>query len=99
MQPHQAYADYRRTGFPNTLVMPGEEVFLPAEQVAGLPPESRVPSYTFEPGPVDPSVTEIPFRLRYPQILQTLNGNNRNAAAAKLSEGDLITSKLFWDVN
>ncbi|WP_086478390.1 SusD/RagB family nutrient-binding outer membrane lipoprotein [Arenibacter amylolyticus] len=99
MQPHQAYADYRRTGFPNTLVMPGDEVFLPAAQVNGLPPENRVPSYTFEAGPVNPSVTEIPFRLRYPQILQTLNGTNRNAAAAKLSEGDLITSKLFWDVN
>lgn len=99
MQPHQAYADYRRTGFPNTLVMPGEEVVLPAVQIAGLPPENRVPSYTFESGPVDPSVTEIPFRLRYPQILQTLNGANRSAAAAKLSQGDLITSKLFWDVN
>ena len=99
MQAHQAYADYRRTGFPNTIILPGETVNLPAEQVAGLPPENRETSYTFVSGPVDPSVTEIPFRLRYPQILQTLNGVNRNAAAADLSNGDVITSKLFWDVN
>ena len=99
MQPNTAYADYRRTGFPNTLVMPGETVQLPAEQITGLPPENRVTSYVFESGPVDPSVTELPFRLRYPQILQTLNGVNRSAAAGKLSNGDVITSKLFWDVN
>lgn len=99
MQPHQAYADYRRTGFPNTIVLPGETITLPAEQVAGLAPDNRVNSYVFEPGPVDPSVSEIPFRLRYPQILQTLNGSNRTSAAAKLPNGDLITSKLFWDVN
>lgn len=99
MQAHTAYADYRRTGFPNTLILPGETVTLPAEQIAGLPPESRDPTYVFESGPVDPSLTELPFRLRYPQILQTLNGTNRSAAAADLSNGDVITSKLFWDVN
>jgi len=99
MQAHTAYADYRRTGFPNTLVLPGETVALPPEQVQGLPPENRVSTYTFESGPVDPALTELPFRLRYPQILQTLNGENRNAAASRLPNGDLITSKLFWDVN
>ncbi|MGO4920773.1 SusD/RagB family nutrient-binding outer membrane lipoprotein [Maribacter spongiicola] len=99
MQAHQAYADYRRTSFPNTIVLPGETVQLPAEQIAGLAPDNRVESYIFEAGPVDPSVTEIPFRLRYPQILQTLNGTNRSEAVAKLPNGDLITSKLFWDVN
>lgn len=99
MQAHTAYADYRRTGFPNTLVLPGETVTLPARQVAGLPPDNRVTTYVFESGPVDPSLTELPFRLRYPQVLQTLNGANRSAAAAKLSNGDVITSKLFWDVN
>lgn len=99
MQPNQAYADYRRTGFPNTLVKVNETVQLPQRQVDGLPPKSRISKYTFVPGPVDPSVSDLPFRLRYPQILQTLNGENRKAAAADLPNGDLITSKLFWDVN
>ena len=99
MQGHQAYADYRRTGYPNTLVKVNETITLPARQVAGLPPANRVSTYTFEAGPVDPSVSDIPFRLRYPQTLQTLNGENRSAAAQKLSNGDVITSKLFWDVN
>ncbi|TVZ23978.1 SusD-like starch-binding protein associating with outer membrane [Dokdonia sp. Hel_I_63] len=99
MQAHQAYTEYRRTGFPNILVQVNETVDLPQEQIDGLAPENRVESYVFEAGPVDPSVSDLPFRLRYPQILQTLNGANRDAAAANLSNGDLIISKLFWDVN
>ncbi|WP_396597232.1 SusD/RagB family nutrient-binding outer membrane lipoprotein [Dokdonia sp. R86516] len=99
MQAHQAYTEYRRTGFPNTLVQIDETVALPQQQIDGLAPDNRVETYVFEAGPVDPSVSDIPFRLRYPQILQNLNGANRDAAAANLSNGDLIISKLFWDVN
>ena len=96
MQPNTAYAEYRKSGFPNTLVKVGEQIDLPQNQIDAQAPEGRVTSYTFIPGP---DVQDLPFRLRYPQILQTLNGENRAAAAAKLSEGDVITSKLFWDVN
>ena len=99
MQAHQAYTEYRRTGFPNILVQINETVSLPQAQIDGLAPENRVETYVFEAGPVDPSVSDLPFRLRYPQVLQTLNGVNRAAAAANLSNGDLIISKLFWDVN
>jgi len=92
MQPHEAYSEYRRTGFPSTIVLPGETITLPAEQAAA----SEVDDYVFEPGP---DVTDLPFRLRYPQILQTLNGANRAEAVSGLSNGDTILSKLFWDVN
>lgn len=98
MQSHTAYANYRRTGYPNTLVLPGETIQLPETQVNALSAENRVESYQFIAGPV-PAVTDLPTRLRYPQILQTLNGENRSAAAADLEGGDVITSKLFWDVN
>ncbi|MCL5245067.1 SusD/RagB family nutrient-binding outer membrane lipoprotein [Cellulophaga sp. 20_2_10] len=99
MQAHQAYTEYRRTGFPNTLVKPNDVISLPQTQVDEQNTDTPLTSYTFEPGPVDPSVNDLPFRLRYPQILQTLNGANRAAAASDLSNGDLITSKLFWDLN
>ncbi|ADY29956.1 MULTISPECIES: SusD/RagB family nutrient-binding outer membrane lipoprotein [Cellulophaga] len=99
MQAHQAYTEYRRTGFPNTLIQPNELITLPQVQVDEQNTDDPLTSYIFEPGPVDPSVDDLPFRLRYPQLLQTLNGENRNAAAQGLSNGDLITSKLFWDVN
>ena len=99
MQSHQAYTDYRRTGYPDLLVDIGETITLPPRQVAGLPPDNRQSTYVFVAGPVNPSVDDIPYRLRYPQTLQTLNGENRSAAAQKLSNGDVITSKLFWDVD
>jgi len=97
MQPNTAYADYRRTGFPNTLLLPGDTVMLPQNQIDAQAPSNRIESYTFISG-VN-GVTDLPFRLRYPQILQTLNRENRSAAAAKLDNGDTILSKLFWDVN
>ncbi|MCC4212519.1 SusD/RagB family nutrient-binding outer membrane lipoprotein [Leeuwenhoekiella parthenopeia] len=97
MQPHTAYADYRRTGFPNTLLLPGDQVTLPQNQIEAQSPSNRIESYTFISGVNN--VTDLPFRLRYPQILQTLNRENRSAAAADLDNGDTILSKLFWDVN
>ena len=97
MQPHNAYAEYRRTGFPNTLISVGEEVTLPSIQVASLPEDTEDPeTYIFVPR-VD--INDLPTRLRYPQILQSLNGENRASAVSKLSDGDTVESKLFWDVN
>ncbi|WP_028376360.1 SusD/RagB family nutrient-binding outer membrane lipoprotein [Leeuwenhoekiella sp. MAR_2009_132] len=97
MQPNTAYAEYRKSGFPNILLLPGDTVTLPANQIEAQAPANRIESYTFVSG-VN-GVTDLPFRLRYPQILQTLNRENRAAAAADLANGDTLLSKLFWDVN
>jgi hypothetical protein len=40
----------------------------------------------------------MPVRLIYPINEQTLNGENRTAAAAAIG-GDVATTKLWWDVN
>lgn len=40
----------------------------------------------------------VPVRFTYPLSEQTLNGSNYEAAAAAIG-GDLMTTKLFWDVN
>jgi hypothetical protein len=41
---------------------------------------------------------QMPVRLIYPINEQTLNGENRTAAAAAIG-GDVATTKLWWDVN
>lgn len=95
MQGHQAYAEYRRTGFPDAsiLFLPGETYTLtPAQAVA-----AGETSYTFESGVLN--LTTLPNRVRYPVGLQTLNGANTAAAVSKLSDGDTVFSKLFWDVD
>lgn len=92
MQPHESWAEFRRTGFPSTLLLPGDEYILPPNQAA----ESEIDSYVFEPG-VD--INTLPFRIAYPVVLQTLNGSNRADAVSGLENGDTIFSPLFWDVN
>jgi len=95
MQAHQAYAEYRRTGFPDSdiLFLPGDSYSLPDVQAA----ETEADTYTFMSG-VD-GATDLPNRLRYPVFLQTLNGDNRASAVSDLDNGDTIFSTLFWDVD
>ncbi len=95
MQAHQSWAEYRRTGFPDSsiLLLPGESYTLPAVQAA----EVENDTYTFVAG-VE-GATDLPNRLRYPVILQSLNGENRASAVSDLDDGDTIFSSLFWDVD
>ena len=94
MQAHEAWAEYRRTGFPSLIVQPNEVITLDQNQFDAL--SNAEPTYVFEPR-VD--IDDMPKRLRYPQVLQTLNEANRAEAAQGLQDGDVITSPLFWDVN
>lgn len=89
MQPYEAWAEYRRTGFPNTLLLPGGTYPL------NNPDPDGNTTYVFTP---IPTLTEMPTRLTYPNTLSTLNGANYQEAAANIG-GDLITTKLIWDNN
>jgi hypothetical protein len=42
--------------------------------------------------------SDLPVRLTYPTVEQTLNGTNRAAAATAIG-GDDVSTKLFWDKN
>lgn len=89
LQADESWNEYRRTGFPNTsiLLLPGEE----GTMLDG------VTKYIFTPmrsGNV--TAKDIPARMRYPSIQQTLNGKSWEAATAKLSNRDEIDSKLFF---
>lgn len=89
MQPYEAWSEYRRTGFPTTLLKPNGKY---ASNVA-LPDGTL--EYTFLPLN---GLTDMPSRFNYPVNSAQLNPDNYQAAAAAMG-GDKLTSKLIWDKN
>ncbi len=85
MQPYEAFAEYRRTGYPNTLLQPGGTYNLNN-------PVSGVTTYTFI---ALNNLTAMPARFTYPVNLQQLNGANVAAAATAIG-GDKLNTKLIW---
>ncbi|MFB3389247.1 SusD/RagB family nutrient-binding outer membrane lipoprotein [Flavobacterium sp. LAR06] len=85
MQPYEAYAEYRRTGYPDTLLQPGQSY-------AFNVPQEGVATYTFT---ALNNLTAMPARFTYPVNLQQLNGANVAAAAAAIG-GDKLDTKLIW---
>ncbi|MHC5354370.1 SusD/RagB family nutrient-binding outer membrane lipoprotein [Myroides sp. LJL115] len=87
MQPNEAWAEYRRTGFPNTLIQPGQTgVTIGTDLIKST-------TYEFIPGVV---IQGIPQRFEYPTDLQSLNKDNLGAAISKLDKGDSMDSKLLF---
>lgn len=91
MQGHTSWMEYRRTGYPKTLIPVFTQFSL------YVPSTDKWHHKMFNP--LVEEVTDIPYRMRYPQQEQTLNGDMRRVAADALSNGDVIYSKLWWDVN
>jgi len=90
MDPHTAWQEYRRTGYPQTLVKPNDDFII------NVPKWNIQPKFVFVPLL---EVNDLPARMQYPSFEQSLNGANRLTAVEKLSNGDNIDSKLWWDVN
>ncbi len=81
----EAWAEYRRTGYPNTLLKPGEISY----QVGAT-------RYPFEP--LSEVKGDLPARVKYPTNESTLNGDNFDAAVGQLQDGtNNYYSKMFWD--
>ncbi len=82
----EAWAEYRRTGYPLTLLKPGEITYV----------KSGV-SLKFEP--LSDTKGDLPARIKYPTNESSLNPDGFNAAVAKLQDGtNNYYSKMFWDV-
>ena len=92
MQGQQSWCEYRRTGFPKTLIPVYAEYSI--QDPSFTDPDLEWVDKVFTP--LVAEVTELPYRMRYPAQEQTLNGDSRKAAVAKLSNGDVIYSKLWW---
>jgi len=87
MDPHTAWTEYRRTGYPQTLIQPYTDFSLE------VPGTTDTRNFVFEPLI---ETDDIPARMRYPQFEQTLNGASRKAAVDRIG-ADAITTKLWWD--
>jgi hypothetical protein len=97
MQGAQSWNEYRRTGFPKTLIPVYSSYSVQDPSFDAVdPPAIEWRDEVFNPL-VD--VTDLPYRMRYPAQEQTLNGANRKVAVDALSDGDVIYSKLWWDKN
>ena len=85
MDGYEAWAEYRRTGYPRSMIEVGE---LTGPLVNGT-------STTFGPPPLT-GASKIPFRLTYPVQEYTINKANVEAAASAIG-GDEYSTKLIWD--
>ncbi|MCF8714039.1 SusD/RagB family nutrient-binding outer membrane lipoprotein [Joostella atrarenae] len=90
----EGWTEYRRTGFPNTLSIPGDTYDYEVENEDGTT-TTVTATFTTKIAGLD----EIPSRVTYPQNEQLLNSDNWDEAQSSLSEGDVMYSKIFWDVN
>ncbi len=83
-QAHQPWIEYRRTGYPKTLVRPSEITY--------IKPDLTEITFT----PLVSSGSDLPKRMSYPIQEQTLNANSWSAAKSRMGGDDLIT-KVWWD--
>lgn len=82
----ESWAEYRRTGYPKTLLKPTEI----STKIAGE-------DVIFEP--LSDTKSDLPARIKYPTNESTLNPEPFKAAVAKLADGtNNYYSKMFWDV-
>lgn len=82
MQPHEAWTEYRRTGYPKTLIKPNTTY----TSSAGV-------AYTFVPLVVD--AQDIPARIGFSQSEQLLNVDGYKSGVEKLGGADNMLTKLW----
>ena len=85
MDGYEAWAEYRRTGFPKSIIEVG--------QITG--PLANGTTVTFGPSPVT-GTDAIPRRLTYPVQEYSINNSNVSAAASAMG-GNEYSTRLIWD--
>lgn len=87
MQPYQAWAEYRRTGYPNTLTLPGQVTWV----------DENGEDVIFEP--LVDTDGDLPKRVGYSQEEQLLNPDGYDKGKSLLGGADNMYTPLWWDVN
>jgi len=84
-QSHQPWIEYRRTGFPKTVVRPGEITLRkgPGSYVLFTPDRD--------------AGTDLPRRMWFPTQEYTVNKKNIDAAVARMGGLDNLTTKVWWE--
>ncbi len=86
MQGTEAWSEYRRTGYPLTMLKPGEYTYVVAGENVAFEPLSETKG-------------DLPARVKYPTNESTLNPDGFNSAIGKLQDGtNNYYSKMYWDV-
>lgn len=85
LQGYEAWAEYRRTGYPKSLVKPGQTTWISATPT----------TYVFTPVTGKESGTDICARIEYPSSEFTLNATNVNAAITRMG-GDTHAYRVWW---
>lgn len=89
MNPNEAWAEYRRTGYPQTLIRVGETV--PLNKVT----TSGETTYTFTSTVA--GLTDVPARLYYPTTYKLINFNNyKDALESMQMTEDSMAKKLIF---
>ena len=85
MQGYEAWAEYRRTGYPKCLIKPGQKTYK---------------DYIFQPVSGNESGNDIVARFKYPTSEYTLNKSNVNAALSAQgiapNGGDAHAVRMWW---
>ena len=90
MNPNEAWAEYRRTGYPHTLIKVNEETDL------NIPTEAGQTKYRFESLVAD--LTDIPERWFYPVAYKVINeANYQNSLKSMQMTTDILTKRLIFD--
>lgn len=94
MQPYEAWAEYRRTKFPKTFILPGEtrKLNAPLKQIDKSGKEVVIEEYTFNAWE---GLKDLPERINYSIDLNLVNKKNKDEAAARIG-GDQMSSKLIF---
>ena len=87
MQPYQAWSEFRRTGYPTTLIMPNQSV---SDPLAG--------NYTFVPLKEEVG-DDLISRVGFSQEEQLLNAAGFDSGKNKLDGPNNVATKVWWDVN
>jgi hypothetical protein len=83
-QSHEAWSEYRRTGFPKSIVKPGEVTLVNGTVITKFTPGSS-------------SGVDIVARFKYPNSEFTLNKTSVDAAISKMAlGGDDLKTKVWW---
>ena len=93
MNSNEAWTEYRRTGYPKTLIKVGDSVRLNI-------PEGGQTSYVFTS--LESTITQVPDRLNYPLGYTGLNVDNYKQALINMGMGegnDLRTHRLIFAEN
>ena len=89
MDPDEAWVEYRRTGYPKTLIQVGE-------RVRAIYPEGNPLVYEFKKEPSAKDVSGIPDRLNYPDTYTGLNLNYIEALKNMGNPNDARSHKLIF---